>query len=72
MSLYFLQSYEEILTNEKKNRKKIKKTHESESFLEVRGGVVIGRTHVVLRFYKALPLKEPPACFLNLWNHVRV
>lgn len=39
MSLYFLQSYEEILTNEKKNRKKIKKTHESESFLEVRGGV---------------------------------
>ena len=25
MSLYFLQSYEEILTNEKKNRKKNKK-----------------------------------------------
>ena len=35
-----------------------KKIHECESFLEVRGGVVIGRTPMVLRFYKALATKR--------------
>ena len=39
MLLYFLQSYEEILTNKHKKEKLKKRPTVRESFLEVRGGV---------------------------------